>query len=188
MQVVPVKIREHLIPFYFMEANGTESNVPYKYGNKRVKAVIFKPGVSSVARIMRLLMQKSGSYLKVDHFNLFLKVTESPSGKREYSGEFYKFVSGRNSILFLPEEANKHINDLLEDMFRMAFTSYVRGLVENGDEKVVTKAIDRFIDKYDLLEFGFSNDTLRRLYYREIERPGLICRFQNNKVSSGLNM
>jgi hypothetical protein len=35
------------------------------------------------------------------------------------------------------------------------------GCIENNDEAVIVSAIDKFIDKYDLLEFGFSNDTLR---------------------------
>jgi hypothetical protein len=43
----------------------------------------------------------------------------------------------------------------------------MNGCIENNDEAVIVSAIDKFIDKYDLLEFGFSNDTLRRLYYRE---------------------
>jgi hypothetical protein len=36
----------------------------------------------------------------------------------------------------------------------------MNGCIENNDEAVIVSAIDKFIDKYDLLEFGFSNDTL----------------------------
>lgn len=174
MSVVPITIREHLVPFFFKETKGNEA----MYLNKKVKAALFSPEASSVGKIIRMLMVKSGQPLKVSNFNLFLTISDE-AGKRRFKGEFYKQESGRNSFLKLPEEANKDINDLLEDMFRMAFTAYVDGCVENNGESVVVYAIDKFIEKYDLLEFGFCNDTLRRLYYREKDKDMMLSRFQN---------
>jgi hypothetical protein len=43
----------------------------------------------------------------------------------------------------------------------------MNGCIENNDEAVIVSAIDKFIDKYDLLKFGFSNDTPAVYYYRE---------------------
>lgn len=174
MSVVPIKIKEHLVPFFFKETKGDEA----MYLNKKVKAAIFSAEASSVGKIIRMLMVKCGQPLKVSNFNLFLTISDE-GGTKRYKGEFYKQESGRNSFLKLPEEANKDINDLLEDMFRMAFTSYIDGCIENNGEAVIVYAIDKFIDKYDLLEFGFCNDTLRRLYYREKEKSKIISRFQN---------
>jgi hypothetical protein len=51
----------------------------------------------------------------------------------------------------------------------------------------VISAINKFIDKYDLLEFGFSTDTLRRLYYREKKKSKIIARFQAKKMPNILN-
>ena len=45
----------------------------------------------------------------------------------------------------------------------------------------------KFIDKYDLLEFGFSNDTLRRLYYREKKKGKIAARFQAKKSTTTMN-
>jgi len=162
MSIVPVKIRAHLVPYFFKESDGEV----YSYGKQKVKTALFSPDVSSVGKIIRLLMTKSGTPLKVDNFNLCLKVCDE-GNHRTYSGQFYKHESGRNSFLMLPEEANNDINDLLEDIFRMSFVSYINGCVENNDEAVVVFAIDKWIDKYDLFEFGFSNDTLRQFDYRE---------------------
>lgn len=182
MSVVPITVRAHLVPFFFKESEGKE----YAYGNKKVKAVLFSSTVSTVGRIIRLLMIKSEKPLKVDNFNLCLSIIDEGNGKR-YQGQFYKHVSGRNSFLALPKEAGDDINDLLEDIFRMAFFSYVQGCIENNGEAIVVNAINKFIDKYDLLEFGFSNDTLRRLYYREKKNNKLIARYQNKKTNRILN-
>lgn len=181
-QIVPIIIRQHLVPFFFKESDGEEFN----YGGKRGKSVLFSPMVSTVGRIIRLLMVKSGKPLKIENFNLYLSISDTPSGKK-YQGQFYKHESGRNSFLMLPEDANDDINDLLEDIFRMSFISYMNGCIENNGEAVVTAAIDKFIDKYDLLEFNFSNDTLRRLYYREKKNSKIIARFQSAKSPKVMN-
>jgi hypothetical protein len=131
-------------------------------------------------------MVKAERHLKVDNFNLFLTISDDGNGKK-YEGQFYKHESGRNSFLMLPKEANDDINDLLEDMFRMSFISYMNGCIENNDESVVIAAIDKFIDKYDLLEFGYSNDTLRQFYYREKKKCKILSRFQTKKSSKIMN-
>jgi hypothetical protein len=182
MSVVPILIRQHLIPFFFKESEGEE----FLYGNKRGKSVLFSPMVSTVGRIIRLLMIKSGKPLNVDNFNLYLSISDTSNGK-QYLGQFYKHENGRNSFLMLPKEANDDINDLLEDIFRMSFVSYMNGCIENNGEAVVTMAIDKFINKYDLLEFGFSNDTLRRFYYREKKNSKIIQRFQAKKSPNSMN-
>jgi len=172
MSLVPIKINPHLVAFFFKEGDGKES----VYGNRKVKPVLFST-VSSIGKILRLLMIKSDKPEDLHHFNLVLSITDQGKNKC-YSGEFYKFVNGRNTWLKLPQEANKDINDLLEDIFKMSFISYVNGCVENNDDPCIVYAIDKFIDKYDLLEFGFSNDTLRKQYYREKKNSKITGRFQ----------
>lgn len=182
MSIVPVTIRPHLIPFFFKQSEGKE----FLYGNKKVKTALFSSTVSSLGRMIRLLMEKSAMPLKVDNFNLCMTISDTKHGK-QYKGEFYKCVDGRKTFLQLPSDANDDINDLMEDIFRMSFISYMEGCVENNDQAVVTKAIDRFIDKHDLLEFGFCNDTMRRLYYREKKKDKIVSRFQSAKSTQILN-
>ena len=182
MSIVPILIRPHLVPFFFKESEGRE----YLYGNKKVKPVIFTSTASSMGRMIRLLMVKAGKPLNVSNFNLTLSITDDGNGKK-YKGEFYKYENGRNSFLKLPPEVNEDINDLLEDLFRMSFVSYMNGYIEFNPDAAITTGIDKFIDKYDLLEFGFSNDTLRQLYYREKKNGKLIARFQTKKSAKILN-
>ncbi|WP_278035883.1 hypothetical protein [Flavobacterium nitratireducens] len=165
MQHVPIQISPHLVPFFFKESEGKE----YSYSNRKVRTVLFSTTISTIGRIIRLLMVKAGRPVNVENFNLCLTVSDNGNSKK-YTGQFYKQENGTNSFLMLPPEANKDINDFLEDMFRMSFISYMNGVVENNNEAVVRAAIDKFIDKYELLEFGFCNDTLRQLYYREKKR------------------
>jgi hypothetical protein len=182
MSIVPIQIRPHLVPFFFAESDGKE----YNYGNKRVKTVIYSSDISGIGKMIRRLMVKADRHLNIDHFNLCLTITDNPN-KKNFKGEFYKFENGANSFLRLPEDANDDINDLLEDMFRMAFVSYMHGCIENNDAAVVRKAIDKFIGKYDLLEFGFCNETLRRLYYREKKNGKILNRFQTKTSNNVLN-
>ena len=164
-----------MVSFFFKESDGKEA----MYGNKRVKPIVFSTA-SSIGKIVRLLMVKSEKPQKIDHFNMVLTISDNATSKT-YDGALYTFVNGRNNWLKLPEEANQDINDLLEDIFKMAFIYYVNGCVENNTDSGVIYAIDNFINKYDLLEFGLSTDTLRRLYYREKKRGNITARFQNKK-------
>jgi len=172
MSLVPININPHLVAFFFKEGDGKEA----VYGNKKVKPVLFS-AASSIARIVRLLMIKADKPQKIDHLNLVLTIADTDNGKK-YTGEFYKYVNGRNSWLMLPPEANEDINDLLEDIFRMSFIAYVNGCADNNDEACIVFAINKFIDKYDLLEFGFSNDTMRKQFYREKKQNSITARFQ----------
>ena len=147
---------------------------------------MFSPTISTVGRIIRLLMVKSEKPVNIDNYNLCLTVSDN-AGSKKYTGQFYKNEKGTNSFLMLPKEANEDINDFLEDMFRMSFISYMNGCVENNDEAVIRAAINKFIDKYDLLEFDFSNDTLRQLYYREKKNNKILARFQTKHTDQLLN-
>ena len=61
MSIVPIVIRQHLVPFFFKESEGREAS----YGNKKVKSVLYSSTVSSMGRMIRLLMIKAGKPLNV---------------------------------------------------------------------------------------------------------------------------
>ncbi|MHA3788314.1 hypothetical protein ACX0HA_08910 [Flavobacterium hauense] len=172
MSVVPVNIRPHLIPFFFLEFEGKEAS----YCGKTVTAVKISTS-SSLGKMIRLFMLKVEKPAKVDHYNLFLSVADNPEGGKQYEGNYFKYVSGANSFLELPADVNREINNLLEDIFRLSFIFFVDGFMHNGKPNI-TKGIDFFIDKYDLLEFGFCNEKLRQLYYRERSKDRRLSRMQ----------
>jgi len=181
MSIVPVHIRPHLIPFFFKEFDGKDAN----YLGQKVKAIRVSTS-SSLGRMMRLFMVKVEKPTKVvDHYQLYLSVADKPGGGKEYDGNYYKFESGSRSFLELPADTNKEINNLLEDIFRVAFMSFMEGyMMAHG--AVINSGINEFIDKYDLLEVGLSVDSMRQLHYRE-KKKAKLARLQvrpSNRVAN----
>ena len=165
--IVPVNIRPHLVPFFFKEFEGKDAD----YLGKKVKAIRVSTS-SSLGRMMRLFMVKVEKPTKVvDHYQLYLSVADNPNGGKDYQGNYYRFESGSRSFLELPPETNKEINNLLEDIFRVSFVSFMDGYMR-GKDAVINDGINDFIDKYDLLEVGQSIDGMRQLYYREKKKHG----------------
>lgn len=181
MSIVPIQIRPHLIPFFFQEFDGEEAS----YLNKKVTAIKVSTK-SSLGRTIRLFMVKVNIPVKIDNYQLYLSVADHPDGGKTYEGNFYRFESGQSSFLQLPPEVNRDINNLLEDIFRMAFIFYVDGYMEDG-KKNITQGINKFIDQYELLEFGFCNEKLRQLYYREKGKNKRLSRFQQRPANRVTN-
>jgi hypothetical protein len=180
MSIVPVQIRPHLIPFFFQEFDGEEAS----YLNKKVTAVKISTK-SSLGKMMRLFMMKVEKPTRVQHYQLYLSVADNPDGK-EYEGSYFKYESGTNSFLELPADVNKEINNLLEDIFRISFIFFVDGYMQEGKPNI-TQGINKFIDKYELLEFGFCNEKLRQLYYRERDKNRRLSRLQNRPANRVTN-
>nr|WP_317631381.1 hypothetical protein [uncultured Flavobacterium sp.] len=180
MELAPLKIRMHLVPFFFTESKGNAIIM----GNRKVKAVVFSPFVSSMGKLIKLFLEQVQAPMDFESLNLVLEIT--PNDPDKYKGAVYKKNKAGNCLLRLPEHINNDINDIFEDMFRMAFVNYIDGCVDNNTDSVIVYAIDKWIEKYDLLEVGYCNDTLRRLYYREKEK-GCLSRFQNKKSNTILN-
>ncbi|WP_116787639.1 hypothetical protein [Flavobacterium psychrotrophum] len=161
MSYIPINIRPHLVPFLYQEFEGREA----VYLGKKVSSI--KIGAdSSLGRSMRLYTVKADFPKRSEYYNIYLTLEELPDGKKKYEGNYFRMESGKKSFLQFTPEATTEINNLLEDIFRISFVYFVDGYTKHPDASVKS-AIDYFIDKYDLLEFGFSNESMRQLYYRE---------------------
>jgi len=161
LNIAPIHIRPHLVPFFFKEFEGKEA----AYLGKKVTAIKVA-SFSSLGHMMRLFtMQVPKEGKSTDHFNIYLSVEDTPDGKK-YEGNYYRYHSGPDSFLDLPQDVHDAINDLMEDIFRMAFISFIDGYMI-APKAVIIQGINTFIDKYDLLEVGFSTESMRTLYYRE---------------------
>lgn len=170
MSIVPINIRPHLIPFFFKEFEVKEA----VYLNLKVNAVKISTK-SSLGKMIRMFMVKVDKPIRAEHYQLHLSVIDTPKGK-VYEGSAYAYESGAKSFLRLQNDANIAINELLEDIFRTSFNFFVEGYMQ-GKESKLTDAINFFIEKYDLLEFGYCHETMRQLYYREKKKTKL-NRFQ----------
>lgn len=160
MTHVPVHIKPHLVAFFFKEMEGDEIN----YLNFRAKAVKLNFS-SSINKFLRIALAKVDIPVRLTNLHMLLSISDWG----EYQGTIYNLEDGNKYFLALPEEVNADVNELLDDVFRIAFVYYVSGHVENSEFPCVVRAINTFIEMYDLDEFGFDIAGLRRYYYREIQ-------------------
>lgn len=172
MPHVPVHIKPHLVAFFFKEMKGEEIN----YLNFKAKAITLAFS-SSLSKFLRIALQKADVPVKLDNYRILLSISD----KREYKGSIYKLTDGRKHFLSLPEEINADINNLLEDIFRIAFVYYILGRAESGDKNCITQAIYKFIETYELFECGFDVESMRRYYYREINNNDLLSRLAKKR-------
>jgi len=172
---VPVHIKPHLVAFFFREMEGEEIN----YLNYRAKSISLAFS-SSLNKFLRISLQKADVPVKLDNYRLLLSI----NSKNNYKGSIYKLVDGEKYFLSLPAEVNDDINNLLEDIFRIAFVYYILGRAESGDKDCITPAIYSFIENYNLFECGFDVETLRRYYYREVEKDAVLSRLSKRRSIS----
>lgn len=149
------------------------------YLNFKAKAITLAFS-SSLSKFLRIALQKADVPVKLDNYRILLSISD----KREYKGSIYKLDDGRKNFLSLPEEINSDINNLLEDIFRIAFVYYILGRAESGDKNCITQAIYKFIENYQLFECGFDIESLRRYYYREIKNNHTLSRLAKKRSAS----
>jgi hypothetical protein len=171
-------IRPQLVPFLFKELEGTEAS----YMSKEVKSIAIHPS-SSLGKYLQCQMPEETKLKKKDKFIIYLTVEKKRFNI--FYGLFYIEISKVKEPLMLSEASVNNINYLIEDMFRIGFIYYVDGSIAAG--KSITHSIDSFIDKYDLLEVGFSNNNLRTLYYREKKKDSKLSRMQFHSSNRVMN-
>jgi len=179
----PVTIRQHLIPFLFRELEGRES----EYMSMRSKLITIY-SYSTIGKFINYQMNKFYKLYegnKVNAFTLYLSIEKK--GATNYRGSIYVSEKKTYTELLLTAEQNDEINDLLEDLFRISFCYYIDGAMEHNPDMKLLKAIDNFIEKYDLLEAGFSRYTLKMLYYREKKKDKKLSRTQRHSANRFLN-
>mgnify|MGYP006193732515 CR=1 FL=1 len=180
IELIPVTIRPHLVSFLFKELEGKEAS----YMNTKSKTIKIYP-FSSLGKILYSQLINHIKIGRNDQYLIFLSIEKKRN--LEFQGQLCMEVKKLYENLLLPEANVRNINNLLEDIFRIAFIYYVNGCMEHSSEPSITKAVDSFIEKYELLEVGFSNETLRRLYYREKNKSKHLSRLQNQSSNQVVN-
>lgn len=165
---VPISIRPHLVNFFFQEVEGEEVH----YLKYRCKSFMLHKSAALNA-IIQIVLVSADMPVHPSDLSLLLEINEAEA-KRTFNGTMFQPISGQNHFLKVPPEANRIINDLMDDIFRISFFYYVQGHLENRTTKEVTliDAIYRFMEKYELMEFGFNMSSLRRMYYRMVNSHG----------------
>ena len=175
---VPVKIRPHLIPFLFREFEGKQAC----YDSRTVKYISFLPS-SSITSYLYTQINYTKNTQRQDKF-LFHFIIDHKSTKT-FEGNVFIDRSGVKEQLFMSEQKVRDFNNLIEDIFRMAMVFHIDACVKHA-KMSVPKAIEKFIQEYDLYEAGFDDEALRVLYFRQKKTPRLF-RFQSKSANRVFN-
>lgn len=180
--IVPVKIRKHLIPFFYKEFKGEEA----RYLNKTVKACKITMN-SSLGKMIRRSLEQIDYPEHIEKFNMFISIYDQESSNKKTNASLYKCVSGKHSFLKVPEEVEKDLNEILEDQFRITFIASVKSAVKYNQNIKVKDAIADFMLEYGLDEYGYRLESLRTLYNREVKKKALLSRMQIKVSNRVLN-
>mgnify|MGYP001034430429 CR=1 FL=1 len=175
--IVPVKIRKHLIPFFYKEFKGKEAF----YLDKKVKACKINM-TSSIGKMFRITLEKSDYPVKVEKFNMYISISDNV-----VSGQMYQCVSGQYSFLKVPEKVAEDLNDILEDQFRIAFVYTVQTAIKYAPNLKIKDIISDFMIEYKLDEYGYRLESMRTLYNREISKNNKMSRMQSKASNRVLN-
>lgn len=177
---VPTIIRPHLVPFLFQEMEGVSAAIDFQ----RVNMVHLFP-TSSLANYLYTQIndvEKTKFGIPRNKFLLYLSIEKKT--KFTLSGTIYINKKGVKEILHMDIKKVRAVNNLFEDMFRTSLVFYVEGYVAAGLE--IIKGLDLFAEKYNLLEYGFTTELLRSIYYSQ-KKKKLLNRFQTKSSNRVLN-
>lgn len=122
--------------------------------------------------MIRTALQKTDKPVKKANFYIHLEIDNyDPVGK------MYSNVNGKNHFLYVPEYQEKKVNEILEDLFRLAFVYSTKGMLKNNKELKVREAISEFMTEYELDNYGFELESIRRLLNRNSKYK--LSRLQN---------
>lgn len=170
IELVNVEIRSHLIPFFFNQMEGFEAF----YEGQKVKMITLLPS-SSLANYIytQIDYDRKKTFKKLQRFLLYLSIERKNAFT--YSGQIYSENEGVKTILQMPVDKVRELNGLLEDIFRTSMIYFIEGCKVSNVE--IKTAIEIFMDKYSLIEYGFEPETLRKMYYENSQKKTL-NRFQ----------
>ena len=156
--LVPVKLSPHLIPFFYEEFQGIEAN----YTGTKVKACKIN-GKSSLGYLILHALKTTENPINIEKSKFWVFITYDPDCPEAV---FHFTKNGKNSCLEVSEEVLKKINYILEDQFRIAFVYTVKGMLKADKTLLVRDAIEAFMIDYELDEYGYNLESLRRLLNR----------------------
>jgi hypothetical protein len=180
--LINVNIRPHLVSFLFQELEGETQAT---YGDKKVKLARISRS-SLLGQMIEEFKSFSGQKKTAASrsFSIFLKITDS--GER--TGLLHEKHNSNHSVLELHPSHVKIINDFFETIFRASIVEFVRGYAVNSNsKKFINEAVNQFMINHDLYLTEIDPETLRRYYYRAINRKHNLSGLQNQIGNRSFN-
>ena len=176
MSLIPFKLSEHIIHYFFRELEGTSK----KYAGREVKTIPINPN-SFIGKFIISNLRKIDYPVKdISEFNMYVEIVNIRRKKYCTKQKLFKKENLNNSFVELPEEFMQDVDGMLDDLFRQNFYFFVLGYI-SGDDKKVLRAIRLFMDQYELWNFNFNIEQFRRLFYR-MKNEGPATRLQSRDM------
>lgn len=175
--IVPFKLSEHLVHYFFKELKGKEK----KYAGLEVKVIPIEKH-SFIGKLIVSHIKKIDYPVKnIKDFNLFIEMKTSNRLKYCTKQKLFKRENLSTSFVEIPEELMTEIDSQLDEIFRQNFYFYVLGKTEGKEDKIKT-VIRKWMDDYNLWNFNFDIEMMRRLFYR-MRDDGPMHRLQTRDIS-----
>lgn len=166
-----LQIRDHLVPFFFKEFSGQEKT----FDSEVSKVVVVNPTSSIYNYLKNTIELKNKSniifYLSIDKVKPF----------RMKGLVFYEVKKVKKPLMIFEEQMDT-INSFLEDLMRSTLRFYIKAFEDMNFKK--SAAIRKFMQEYDMEEYGFEYNDLRIMYYRNNNLNRLIHQNSNRIITA----
>lgn len=188
IQILPVTVPGYLVPFIIKEMDGV--SVVQSAGDYT------NISVEPHSILGMFLRRRIKPEYKTKKYQLLI-YSKKVGSQKAYSIDIREFQIKAEFEVDLSFEELEEFYKFLSHGFMIFFYSYVKGFVratkqrnlaENENKKSVgvREAIRLLIDEYDMLEYGFSENQLRKLYYENLHRGCLANLHKNIQMNKNI--
>lgn len=177
MQKVPIQIRPHLIAFlYYNFKDLSDEN----FDKIAAKSCEIKKD-TAIGKIVLAILENQESIDINKKLYIYFSVPKNINHKTD--AHIYQIIKEKEVLVKVPEKIAKDLNYIFQDFFIYAFVNSIQNARKYAPQLKVKDLILDFMLKYNLDEYGFRVDSLRRLYDRDTKNEQLLFRF-NTKCSN----
>lgn len=177
INLYPIKVPGYVIPFIKKEMHGCYEIT----GNECFSVMSVEPN-SIMGMFLRRRIDKD---YKIKEYRLVL-YTQKIGNNTSFSAEILEYQKKGQFNVDLTFSELEDFFKFIDFVFRQSFYFFVKGSVsDESKDNEVRKSIHQFIEEYDLLEYGYSENQMRYIYY-EYRKVGGISNLQKNTGLSKL--
>ncbi|MHA7822485.1 hypothetical protein ACVVIH_06955 [Chryseobacterium arthrosphaerae] len=171
IRLKPIEVPGYLIPFILKECDG----ICILKDGGYYKQILIEPK-SVIGHFISNRIQENKS-VKEYCLTIYCKKIDD---KIKVGSEILNFYNSSEFSIDMSFEDLDYFYKFLDSYFRTYFCFFVKGYCRGNIYKnKIKKAINEFCKMYDLLEYGYSENQMRILYYRYTNN-GVLSLFQNN--------
>jgi hypothetical protein len=183
IQILPVYVPGFLVPFIKKELDG----ITILEENGEFTNILIEP--NSILGIF--LRRRIKPDYKVKHYRMAI-YTKKISGTHAFSIDILEHQLNGMFKIDLSFSELEELYKFLRYSFMMSFYFYIKGYISKNQLIIknnkstslgIRESIRQFIDEYDLLEYGFSENQMRRLFYNYRKKGSLVLLQQNIQLN-----